>query len=67
MDYIELTILLIMLVGGLLASIHERVEWNNGICKKNGVPWIQFDTDSQGGRGYLAGDIYCWQSWGHDK
>jgi hypothetical protein len=28
---------------------------------------VQFDTDSQGGRGYKAGDIYCFISWNVDK
>ena len=64
---IELLFIALLLCGGLWASRSERNEWNDGICKKNGLPWIQFDTDSQGGRGYRAGDVYCWQSWGHDK
>jgi hypothetical protein len=60
-------VLLIMLIGGLFASSIERREWNKGFCRENGLPWEYFDTDSQGGRGYVAGNIYCWQSWGHDK
>lgn len=45
----------------------ERLIWNNGICPDNGLPWQQFDTDSQGGRGYKAGDKYCWISWPVDR
>jgi len=41
----------------------EKSTWNNGICKENGLPWNHFDTDSQGGRGYKAGDRMCWISW----
>jgi len=66
MNY-DLLIFLPFLLLGLWGSHAERVEWNNGICKENGWPWEYFDTDSQGGRGYRADDIYCWQSWGHDR
>ena len=36
----------------------EKASWNNGICTETGEPWVYFDTDSQGGRGYKSGD-YC--------
>lgn len=49
----------------IFAWFHERGEWNDGICKKCGNPWIYFDTDSQGGRGYWC--EHCknvtWISW----
>ena len=37
-------------------------EWNNGICKKSGKPWICFSVDSNGGIGYTdnAGN-YMWK------
>ncbi len=60
---VGITILLIMLVGSLWCSISERKEWNNGICKTNGKSWEWFDTDSQGGEGYKAGDEFLWLSW----
>lgn len=57
-----------MLCVGLFGSVSERREWNGGICKRNGIPWQYFDTDSQGGRGYKAGDCAIWISWpGIDK
>lgn len=51
---------------GILASMafyFEYRQWNHGVCRKNGMNWRQFDTDSQGGRGYRAGDEICWISW----
>lgn len=56
-------LILLFLVGSLFGSISERLEYNNGICKKNELQWKYFDTDSQGGRGYKAGDQICWVSW----
>ena len=41
----------------------ERYSWNNGVCRKNGVPWKYFNTDSQGGRGYKAGSETTWISY----
>ena len=41
----------------------ELREWNGGYCRDNGLRWVRFDTDSQGGRGYKAGDRYFWASW----
>jgi len=60
---IWLIAILPMLLLGLWGSIFERREWNGGICRENGLPWKYFDTDSQGGRGYKAGDRYCWISY----
>lgn len=46
----------------------EMKAWNNGICKKCGGKWRQFDTDSQGGRGYKCdGGHYEWISYPVDK
>lgn len=28
----------------------QRKAWNNGVCASTGMQWIQFDTDSTGGR-----------------
>ena len=51
----------------LLGTYLERKDWNGGICKASGKPWKQFDTNSQGGRGYTDGELdsenYCWISY----
>ena len=64
-------VLSIMIGGGIWAYISEKKEWNNGISKKTGEPWVHFDTDSQGGRGYRSqGNGYVertWISWPVDK
>ena len=57
------SLLLILLGASLSTGYAVRREfriWNKGICEENNLPWIHFDTDSQGGRGYKAGDRYCW-------
>lgn len=47
---------------------YEKRQWNNGICAASGLPWVRFDIDSQGGRGYTDGQgNYCWISWPVDK
>ena len=48
---------------GIFAYRSDKKTWNNGICSKNGLSWERFDTDSQGGRMYRAGDEYCDISW----
>lgn len=48
---------------GRRAYNKEKRIWNDGICAENGLPWTHFDNDSQGGRGYKAGDQTCWISW----
>lgn len=45
----------------------DKRAWNKGVCKKNGIDWEYFDTDSQGGRGYKAGDQYIFVSYRVDK
>jgi len=62
-DLLSALALALLLALGLLGSISERRRWNSGICKENGLPWVHFDTDSQGGRGYKAGNCSCWISW----
>lgn len=60
--------LVVVIVFGALALIQlERYHWNKGVCRVNGRPWRLFDTDSQGGRGYVAGAEVLWVSWGADK
>jgi len=68
-------VVFLMLCGMFWARNCEKREWNDGICAKNGLPWVRFDTDSQGGRGYRSGKdygnprtaYYCWISYGVDK
>ena len=58
----------IVLVLGLIAAIvHERKLWNNGICAEYNEPWVHFDNDSQGGRGYKCRDRHIWISWPVDR
>lgn len=45
------------------AWILEIVRWNSGICPQTGHPWILFDNDSQGGRGYKSGEHVLWISY----
>lgn len=48
-----------IIFGGRLVKNKEIRKWNNGISAKTGRPWIHFDNDSQGGRGYHdRGKIY---------
>lgn len=63
-EIIILAFLLVLALGGYFLDKHE---WNNGVCRKNGLRWKRFDIDSQGGRGYVAGNEYCWISWPADK
>ena len=60
---VALVVAIVMTTGFLW----ERRDWNSGICRANGLPWTRFDTDSQGGRGYVAGDEYTWISWPVDR
>ncbi len=64
----ELLLLGLVLIAIFIALgvVHERAVWNNGVCAKNGLAWTYFDTDSQGGRGYRAGEETCWIASGVD-
>ena len=47
---------------------HEQKRWNSGACRLCHSPWIRFDIDSQGGRGYkCACGCYIWISYPVDK
>lgn len=57
-----------MLVLGLFALFGYLIEkrlYNKGICPNCGTPLRYFDTDSQGGRGYICDSCkYCiWVSY----
>lgn len=62
------SILVIFLVLILLARYQEKKDWNNGKCNC-GSNWEYFDTDSQGGRGYLCRKCgkFIWISYSVDK
>ena len=70
----------IALATGVLAIIgagirwtynYEKRAWNDGICAENGQPWVRYDCDSHGCRGYKAGTGSnppgVWISYGVDK
>lgn len=61
--YMLLLFLCLMWLGALRCMASDRKTWNQGTCAKNGMPWSLFDYSSQGCRGYVAGDQYCWISW----
>ena len=60
-------ILIFMVWMGISGRNQEKKEWNGGICRESGLPWISFDQDSQGGRGYTTTEgtavSCCWISW----
>jgi hypothetical protein len=64
---LPITILALMLIGGIWAFNNEKKEWNNGICAQYGEPWVLFDHDSQGGRGYSCRDRTIWISYPVDR
>lgn len=55
--------ILIGVIGVSLGFIFEYIVWNKGICKSNNIQWEYFGSDSQGGRGYRAGEFVCWISY----
>jgi hypothetical protein len=65
MSTVTLTILLVIFYFSTIVLFWyiEKRKWNNGICKKNGLVWEYYDTDSQGGRGYIAGEERVWISY----
>jgi len=61
---ISIVLLCLMMIGGSLCRRSEKRNWNNGVCVISGQPWVLFDTDSQGGRGYKDGQgNFCWISY----
>ena len=66
---IELFIILtILLMGAIVANITislEKKEFNKGICPNCHTKLYNFDTDSQGGRGYTCTNCnyVTWVSW----
>ncbi len=67
MGIIAIAVLALLVSGLIWAITSESRAWNNGLCAKYGEPWVHFDTDSQGGRGYKCRDATIWISWPVDR
>lgn len=63
MPALMLVLMLILVLLALTFWAYERRVWNGGLCRKTGTPWVLFDRDSQGGRGYQSGNEITWISW----
>ena len=56
MTYLILVAFVVLWVSvGCIQWRKQRNAWNGGICAASGLPWIQFDQDSQGGRMFKDG------------
>ncbi len=60
---IPISLLGLFIILGIYGFVMDMIDWNNCICKKNGLPWIRFGRTSQGDRGYRAGNEFIWISW----
>ena len=50
-----IAIVIFAFIASLILFRHMDVKsYNNGVCKECGSPLTRFDTDSQGGRGYVC-------------
>lgn len=67
LEWMPTVIGILVMIGAIKTYREELKAWNYGVCRENGLPWTHFDSDSHGGRGYMAGDVYMWISWGADK
>ena len=63
MTYYIGSLILFTIIVATTGYISERVQWNKGVCRKNGIKWKHFDVDSQGGNGYTADDEVVWISY----
>lgn len=71
MNYLWIIAIVLLFFGvGYIARRNEERLWNNGKCECGGL-WKNFDTDSQGGRGYNCSNEECdnsiWISYKVDK
>lgn len=66
-DWFGLSVFALFFMLSVIGYFLERRAWNGGTCALNGLPWIHFDNDSQGGRGYKAGEVRIWISWPVDR
>lgn len=61
-------LLFFAMVGSLYVRHSEKKDWNNGVCSHCGKPWIQYTTDSHGGRMYRCENYHhCDISYNVDK
>lgn len=61
MIYVAFVIIIFMgLIG--TAIMLEKADYNNGICPHCGTDLRNYDTDSQGGRGYVC-DNCNYEAW----
>lgn len=61
-------IIFVAIIGANFYRYREKKEWNGGTCKQSGKPWVGFDTDSSGSRGYKDNEgNYCWVSYRVDS
>jgi hypothetical protein len=60
-----LFVLTIIVLALIIGYFLEKKAFNDGICPHCGKPLEYYDTDSQGGRGYICNhcDYGCWVSW----
>ena len=68
--FILIIIFIIILIALFIFARHlEKIEFNNGICKTCNKKLRLFDTDSQGGRGYICDSCKhtVWISYSVDK
>lgn len=58
---VVLSVLAVVMIASYIADYRC---WNHGTAP-DGQPWIRFDTDSSGCRGYrdTAGDVHIWIGW----
>jgi len=67
---LALILFIVLLISvGFWGRSKEKEDWNKGICKSCGTKWHNFDTDSQGGRGYVCETRkhWTWISYGVDR
>ncbi len=64
-----ISLLVLLVAGGLWGYRSEKRAFNGGTCRVCFSPLRHFDTDSQGGRGYVCHNRHhIWVSWpGTDK
>ena len=64
-DIFVMVLIVLLLFMPVIAIRFERKWFNKGVCPDCGEPLHYFDTDSQGGRGYLCNkcNYHCWVSY----
>ena len=66
--FLSSSILSAIIAGIIWVRNLEKTLWNHGCCAECGTPWVKFDQDSQGGRGYTCNcHRHIWISYSVDK